>query len=75
MWPEPGQNEQNIAWVRSYYSATTPHSKVSGYVNFAASDDQDRARANYGSNYDRLVEVEGWYDPGNLFRLNQNIVR
>ena len=44
-----------------------------GYVNFAADDDQDRVRANYGANYDRLVAVKRQYDPDNLFRNNQNI--
>ena len=30
-------------------------------------------RAGYGANYDRLVELKTRYDPGNLFRMNQNI--
>jgi FAD/FMN-containing dehydrogenase len=38
-----------------------------------ADDDQDRVRANYGANYDRLVDVKRGYDPDNLFHLNQNI--
>ena len=73
MWPDPGQNEANIRWVRDYYDATAPLSESGGYVNFMAGDDQDRIRANYKGNYDRLVEVKRAYDPDNLFRLNQNI--
>ena len=73
MWPDPAQNEANIAWVRDYYAATAPLSDEAGYVNFMTADDQDRVRANYGANYDRLVEVKRRYDPGNLFHLNQNI--
>jgi hypothetical protein len=38
-----------------------------------AGDDQGRIRANYGANYDRLASVKKTYDPGNLFRINQNI--
>jgi len=34
---------------------------------------QDRVRASYRDNYDRLVEVKRKYDPANLFRRNQNI--
>ena len=73
MWPDPGQNEDNIRWVRDYYDATAPHSEEGGYVNFMADDDQSRIRANYRGNYDRLVEVKRRYDPDNLFHLNQNI--
>lgn len=74
MWPDPADNEANIAWVRDYYDATAPLSDEGGYVNFMAGDDQDRIRVNYAGNYDRLVEVKRAYDPGNLFHLNQNIV-
>jgi hypothetical protein len=73
MWPEPSQNEANIAWVRRYYEATAPLSEEGGYVNFMAADDQERIRASYGANYERLVSVKRTYDPDNLFHLNQNI--
>ncbi len=73
MWPDPTQNEANIAWVRDFYDATAPHSEEGGYVNFMAEDDQDRIKANYRQNYDRLVDVKRKYDPDNLFHLNQNI--
>ncbi len=29
MWPDPADNEANIAWVRDYYDATAPHSEES----------------------------------------------
>ena len=73
VWPDPVQNDANIAWVRRYYDAIAPHSEEGGYVNFMAGDDQDRIRANYKGNYDRLVAVKRAYDSDNLFHLNQNI--
>lgn len=73
MWPDPAKNEASIDWVRGYYDAVAPHSEAGGYVNFMAGDDQDRVRANYRENYDRLVAVKKRYDPDNLFHLNQNI--
>ncbi|MET9598266.1 FAD-binding oxidoreductase [Streptomyces sp. NPDC006459] len=73
MWPDPATNEAGTAWVRDYYDATSAHSEEGGYINFMAGDDQDRIRANYKGNYDRLVAVKQAYDPGNLFHLNQNI--
>jgi FAD/FMN-containing dehydrogenase len=73
MWPDPADNDANIEWVRDYYDATAPLSEEGGYVNFMSGDDQERIRANYGGNYDRLVDVKREYDPDNLFHLNQNV--
>jgi len=73
MWPDPNQNKANIKWVRDYYDATAPLSEQGGYINFAAEDDQGRAPANFGKNYNRLLQVKRTYDPDNLFHVNQNI--
>jgi hypothetical protein len=43
------------------------------YANFQMDDGPEAARACYGTNAARLAELKGRYDPGNLFRLNQNI--
>jgi len=72
-WEDPAQDEANTQWVRDYSAAIAPHSEPGGYINFMASDDDDRVEANYGDTYDRLVEAKRAYDPGNLFRTNQNI--
>lgn len=72
-WRNPADNEQNMRWVREYDEALRPYSEGSGYVNFMASEDQDRVEINYGQNYDRLVEIKSRYDPTNFFRLNHNI--
>lgn len=73
MWPDPADNEENVAWVKDYYAALEPHSERGGYVNFMAGDDQSRVRDNYGENYDRLAALKKKYDPANLFHINQNI--
>ncbi|MEX2586774.1 MAG: FAD-binding oxidoreductase [Actinomycetota bacterium] len=75
MWPDPADNDANIAWVRDYYEAIHPHSgSDGGYINFMAADDEHRVQDNYGRNYPRLARVKATYDPDNLFFLNQNIV-
>ncbi|HEY5053512.1 MAG TPA: BBE domain-containing protein, partial [Solirubrobacterales bacterium] len=43
------------------------------YVNMMMDEGQERVRASYGDNYDRLAQIKATYDPGNLFRVNQNI--
>jgi FAD/FMN-containing dehydrogenase len=72
-WPDAADDEQNSAWVRDYYDAIAPHSEEGGYINFMSGDDQDRIRANYRGNYDRLQQVKRRHDPDNVFRHNQNI--
>ena len=34
---------------------------------------EERVRASYRGNYERLARVKARYDPANLFRVNQNI--
>jgi FAD/FMN-containing dehydrogenase len=70
-WQDPADNETNISWVRETFAALTPHVSDRRYVNYMA--DEDSAKAAYGPQYDRLVEVKRRYDPDNLLRLNQNI--
>ncbi|HEY6531661.1 MAG TPA: FAD-binding oxidoreductase [Acidimicrobiales bacterium] len=72
-WGEPDDDDGNIRWVRDYSDAIAPHSEAGGYINFMDDDDTDRVRANYGENYERLLELKRRYDPGNVFRVNQNI--
>jgi FAD/FMN-containing dehydrogenase len=73
-WRSPAEDAANMSWGRRYYEALRPHSEEGGYVNFMSGDDQERVAANYAGNYDRLGTVKRRYDPGNLFRLNQNIM-
>ena len=44
-------------------------------MNFMMENEgQDRIRASYQNNYNKLVELKTKYDPNNFFRVNQNIV-
>jgi FAD/FMN-containing dehydrogenase len=70
-WMDPAQDDEMIAASRAYYKALEPH--LGGYydnIDF----DGDEAPGNYGPAYERLRTIKGQYDPGNLFRLNSNIV-
>jgi FAD/FMN-containing dehydrogenase len=72
-WDDPADDDANIQWVRDYSDAVSPFSERGGYVNFMFGDDDDRVPANYGANYERLIEIKRKYDPDNVFHVNQNI--
>jgi FAD/FMN-containing dehydrogenase len=60
------------AWARAVTEAVSPGGAT--YVNFTGEQVSDLVRRSYpNSTYRRLVDVKDRYDPGNLFRLNQNI--
>jgi hypothetical protein len=65
--------EAERGWARTYWSALEPH-HTSVYVNFLMDQGEEAIRHAYGPDkYDRLKALKRRYDPGNLFRLNQNI--
>jgi FAD/FMN-containing dehydrogenase len=72
--PDPASGEAMRQWTLDYFDATHPYSATGGaYVNFMMDEGQDRIRATYRDNYDRLATVKARYDPTNLFHVNQNI--
>jgi FAD/FMN-containing dehydrogenase len=71
--PDPANNEKTIAWTKSYYDALHSYSAGGAYVNFMMDEGEDRVKATYKGNYERLVAIKNKYDPDNLFRVNQNI--
>jgi FAD/FMN-containing dehydrogenase len=69
----PADRDRRQAWVDGLAAAL--HQGDDGaYVNFLGDEGPGRVRQAYpGPTWDRLVEVKRRYDPGNLFRRNQNI--
>jgi FAD/FMN-containing dehydrogenase len=73
-WEKTQDDEANIEWTRAAWRDMRRFSTGGTYVNFLTEEEGDeRVRAAYGKNYDRLVEVKTKWDPGNLFRMNKNI--
>lgn len=70
---DPADNERMIAWTKGYWEALHPYSAGGAYVNMMMEEGQDRVRASYGNNYERLMSVKAKYDPENFFHVNQNI--
>jgi len=72
-WNDPDRDAECISWSRDFFEAAKPYAMGGVYVNFMTEEETDRIGAAYGPNYDRLARLKRKYDPGNLFRLNQNI--
>lgn len=71
--PDPANADRITTWAKEYWEAVHPYSAGGAYVNMMMEEGQDRVKASYRDNYDRLVAVKYAYDPANLFRVNQNI--
>ena len=46
---------------------------VTARMMFMPEEETERVPGAYGANYVRLAALKAKYDPGNLFRLNQNV--
>jgi len=73
MWSNPAESEKHIRWADDLWKVMQPFSSGGVYVNYLGNEDEERVRAAYGTNYERLVALKNKYDPTNLFRYNQNI--
>ncbi|TXD84084.1 FAD-binding oxidoreductase [Subsaximicrobium wynnwilliamsii] len=71
--PDPENAAKITDWCKSYYEALHPYSAGGAYSNFMMEEGQERVKASYKHNYERLVKIKTTYDPRNLFRVNQNI--
>jgi len=72
-WTDSAETEIQAQWVREWWELMMPFSMAGEYVNNLGEEGEDRVRASYGGNYERLVALKGKYDPSNAFRLNANI--
>lgn len=71
--PDPANAELIRKWTVDYHEALHPYSAGGAYVNMMMDEGQERVKASYRGNYDRLARVKAAYDPENVFRINQNI--
>ena len=71
--PDPANVDGIRKWSVDYSDALHPYSAGGAYVNMMMDEGQERVRASYRDNYDRLARIKATYDPDNLFHVNQNI--
>jgi hypothetical protein len=73
-WEAAADDAKNVEWARAAWRELRPLSTGGTYINFLTEEEGDeRIRAAYGPNYDRLIELKTRWDPGNVFRANKNI--
>lgn len=75
VWADPAEAQKNIQWGQETFAAVKGHFNSRVYVNHMDHDDtnEERVRAAYGANYERLVALKNRYDPTNMFSSNFNI--
>lgn len=72
-WQAASGDKKAVAWAREFHEATKPFSQ-GVYVNFLSNEGHERVREAYTTEvWNKLVEVKNKWDPGNIFRMNQNI--
>ncbi len=71
--PDPANVAAIRRWSIDYHEALHPYSSGGAYVNMMMEEGEERIRASYRGNYDRLARIKAAYDPDNVFHVNQNI--
>lgn len=73
VWQDQKEADKNLKWVRESWESTRPFLSSKVYVNYLSQEGDERVRAAYAENYERLAALKRKYDPTNLFQVNQNI--
>ncbi len=76
IWSTAAGDDANMSWVRDCWRDMKRHSTGRLYLNFPGlGEGENLVRDAFGAEtYARLQKIKGKYDPGNLFRMNQNIL-
>ena len=73
LYQQPDEKAQHEAWAADF-AAALRQGEAGAYVNFLGDEGDARIHEAYpGKTWERLAAIKQRYDPGNLFRLNQNI--
>lgn len=73
-WQDPAEDETHIAWAKRFTDGFAPYQTGGVYLNFEQDEGGDHVKLGYDPDtYARLVALKDKWDPGNVFRVNQNI--
>jgi len=73
-WDSPAASEANIAMMQTLYTSMRPFVSGGCYVNYCDLDLGDGyAKAYWGDNLPRLMQIKAQVDPKNIFRHAQSV--
>jgi FAD/FMN-containing dehydrogenase len=72
-WPLAEDRTPHVRYIRDYWKSLARHTD-GFYTNESSDETASKVHGNYQGNFARLLALKNRYDPGNLFRLNANIV-
>ncbi len=74
VWPDPADDEINIAFTRDAAARMKPWASGGVYLNFIGDEGRDRIVSSFGpEKYAKLRALKKVWDADNVFRHNQNI--
>lgn len=73
-WDPTDEPAKHVTWARELWTEMQRWGAGRAYGNILSHDEGGRVHEAYGPNYARLSQVKRTYDPGNFFRVNQNII-
>ncbi len=73
VWTLDEDRTPHVKYIRDYWKGLAHHTD-GFYTNESSDEPASKVHANYQGNFERLLALKNQYDPGNLFRLNANIV-
>ncbi len=74
VYAAPGEAPVHEAWLAAFAESLSG-ANGDAYVNFLGDEGRERVRDAYpGETWSRLREVKRRYDPGNVFRVNHNVL-
>ena len=72
-WNLDGEAAPHVRFIKDYWATLEPYTD-GYYTNEVGDEAQGIVDANYQGNIGRLRKLKKKYDPGNLFRLNANVL-
>ena len=72
-WTDATQTSLHRDWARSGEEMLRPYSSNAHLLSALDVESDDVIKGAFGGNFQRLAAIKKKYDPGNFFRVNQNI--